>query len=176
MFQDHLHKIPDTLKPDRSPARHSGHYMKSEFKYDATIDAYGCPAGQRLVPLYRHCVSKTRKGTWLISYANRAACQSCDLRDRCTKTTYRRIVRYENEATMDRMAERLAARPEVMDRRRESVEHPFGSIKQWMGQGAFLTRRLDNVRGEFSLTALAYNLRRAINLVGIPAMIAAVAG
>ncbi len=77
---------------------------------------------------------------------------------------------------MDRMAERLAARPEVMDRRRESVEHPFGSIKQWMGQGAFLTRRLDNVHGEFSLTALAYNLRRAINLVGIPAMIAAVAG
>ena len=167
---------PYVPKPDRSPARHSGHYMKSEFKYDATIDAYGCPAGQRLVPLYRHCVSKTREGTWLISYANRAACQSCDLRDRCTKTTYRRIVRYENEATMDRMAERLAARPEVMDRRRESVEHPFGSIKQWMGQGAFLTRRLDNVRGEFSLTALAYNLRRAINLVGIPAMIAAVAG
>ena len=76
---------------------------------------------------------------------------------------------------MERMADRLAARPEVLDRRRESVEHPFGSIKQWMGQGAFLTRRFDNVRGEFSLTALAYNLRRAINLVGIHTMIAAVA-
>ena len=63
-----------------------------------------------------------------------------------------------------------------MNRRRESVEHPFGSVKQWMGQGAFLTRRLENVSGEFSLTALAYNLRRAINLVGIPALIAAVAG
>ena len=71
------------------------------------------------------------------------------------------------------MAERLAARPEVMERRRTSVEHPFGSIKQSMGQGAFLTRRLVNVRGEFSLTALAYNMRRAINLVGIPALIAA---
>ena len=69
------------------------------------------------------------------------------------------ITRFENEATMERMANRLAARPEVMDRRRESVEHPFGSIKQWMGQGAFLTRRLGNVRGEFSLTALAYNMR-----------------
>ena len=77
---------------------------------------------------------------------------------------------------LERMADRLAARPEVMNRRRESVEHPFGSVKQWMGQGAFLTRRLENVRGEFSLTALAYNLRRAINLVGIPALIAAVAG
>ena len=75
---------------------------------------------------------------------------------------------------MERMAERLVARPEVMDRRRESVEHPFGSVMQWM-EGAFLTRRLENVRGEFSLTALAYNLRRAINLMGIPAMIATVA-
>ena len=62
-----------------------------------------------------------------------------------------------------------------MDRRRKSVEHPFDSIKQWMGQGAFLTRRLCNVRGEFSLTALAYNMRRAIHLVGIPALIAVVA-
>ncbi len=71
------------------------------------------------------------------------------------------------------MAERLAARPELLDARRESVEHPFGSIKQWMGQGAFLTRRLENVRGEFSITALAYNIRRAISLVGVPALIAA---
>ena len=107
---------------------------------------------------------------------NRAACRSCGLRARYTKNTYRRIVRYENETAMDRMAQRLAARPEVMDRRRESVEHPFGSIKQWMNQGAFLTRRLDNVRGEFRLTALAYNMRRAIDLVGIPAMIAAATG
>ena len=167
---------PYVPKPDRSPARRSGHFMKSQFSYDATTDAYGCPAGQRLVPLYRNRVGKTREETWVISYANRAACRSCDLRARCTKNTYRRIVRYENEATMDRMAQRFAARPEVMDRRRESVEHPFGSIKQWMGQGAFLTRRLDNVRGEFSLTALAYNMRRAINLVGIPAMIVAATG
>ena len=70
------------------------------------------------------------------------------------------------------MAERLADRPDVMQRRRETVEHPFGTIKQWMGQGAFLTRRLGNVRGEFSLTALAYNLRRAINLVGVNALVA----
>jgi len=74
---------------------------------------------------------------------------------------------------LERMAARLAARPEVLDQRRETVEHPFGSIKQWMGQRAFLMRRLESVRGEFSLTALAYNLRRAINLVGIPALIEA---
>ena len=81
-----------------------------------------------------------------------------------------------DEAVLERMMDRLAARPDVLDHRRESVEHPFGSIKQWMDQGAFLTRRLDNVRAEFSLTALAYNMRRAINLVGVPAMIAAAAG
>ena len=74
------------------------------------------------------------------------------------------------------MAARLKARPELLDRRRETFEHPFGSIKQWMNQGAFLMRGLDNVRGEFSLTALVYNLRRALNIVGIGAMTAAVRG
>jgi transposase len=72
------------------------------------------------------------------------------------------------------MAVRLAARPEVLSQRRESVEHPFGSIKQWMGQKAFLMRRLDNVRAEFSLTALAYNIRRVITLLGVPTMITAI--
>ena len=166
---------PYVPKPDRSTARRSGHFPKSDFQYDDATDTYRCPAGERLVPLYRRSVGKSRTGTYLVSYANRAACRGCGLRERCTKNTYRSITRFENEATMERMANRLAARPEVMDRRRESVEHPFGSIKQWMGQGAFLTRRLGNVRGEFSLTALAYNMRRAINLVRIPALIAVAA-
>jgi hypothetical protein len=72
------------------------------------------------------------------------------------------------------MAVCLKARPDILDRRRETVEHPFGTIKQWMGQGVFLTRPLENVRGEFSLTALAYNIRRAITLVGVPGLWAAV--
>ena len=95
------------------------------------------------------------------------------VKPKCTKSDFRRVLRYVDEAILERMAERLAARPELLDARRESVEHPFGSIKQWMGQGAFLTRRLENVRGEFSITALAYNIRRAISLVGVPALIAA---
>ena len=73
------------------------------------------------------------------------------------------------------MAERLKARPEILERRREIVEHPFGSIKQWMNQGAFLMRRLEKVRAEFSLTALAYNLRRALNILGMEKLMAAVA-
>ena len=128
-----------------------------------------CPDGQRLA---LHSKRK-RRDLIFASYANRAACKECQLKSKCTKSAFRRVLRYVDEAILERMAERLAARPELLDARRESVEHPFGSIKQWMGQGAFLTRRLENVRGEFSITALAYNIRRAISLVGVPALIAA---
>jgi len=95
------------------------------------------------------------------------------MRARCTNDV-RSVSRLENEAALDRMAERLKKRPEILDRRREVVEHP-GSIKQWMYQGAFLMRGLANVRAEFSLTALAYNLRRALNILGVEAMTTAVA-
>lgn len=110
----------------------------------------------------------------LIDYCNRSACRDCALRNQCTKGTYRRIARYENEAILERMAERLAAHPEMLDQRRECVEHPFGSIKQWMGQKDFLMRRIENVRGEFSLTSLVYNIRRALTLVGVVGLIEAI--
>jgi hypothetical protein len=96
-------------------------------------------------------------------YGNPKACRACQLRARCTSNA-RSVFRLENEDVFDRMA-----------RRREVVEHPFGSIKQWMYPGAFLMRGLANVRAEFSLTALAYNLRRALNILGVEAMTAAVA-
>ena len=160
---------PHVPKPIRSPSK--GLFMKSRFRYDGTTDTYTCPGGHRLVPTYFHDLPGGKR----IQYANRDACRSCPLRPRCTTDTHRRISCYANEIVMDRMAERLAAQPALLDRRRESAEHPFGTIKQWMGQGAFLTRRLNNVRGEFSLTALAYNMRRAINLVGVPALVAAAA-
>jgi transposase len=161
---------PYVPKPRRSTAAHSGHFPKDRFHYDAEADAYICPGGECLTPRsHNRC-----RDTIIIDYYNRAACGACGLRSQCTKKTYRRIARYQNEAMLERMAERLKARPEIVDARREIVEHPFGSIKQWMHQGAFLMRRLENVRGEFSLTALAYNIRRAITLVGIPALIGAV--
>ncbi len=73
-------------------------------------------------------------------------------------------------------AARLGQRPDILARRREIVEHPFGSIKQWMNQGAFLMKGLDNARAELSLTALVYNLRRALNILGVEAMMAAARG
>lgn len=155
-------------KPMRGQAVREGFFPKEAFRFDPERNAYTCPAGQTLSP----CRRGRSRDNVKIGYAHPAACKGCALRSRCTKR-YRHVSRLENEAVLDRMAARLATRPDILDRRRETVEHPFGTIKQWMGQGAFLMRRLENVRGEFSLTALAYNIRRAITLVGVPGLIAA---
>ena len=155
-------------KPIRGPAVREGFFAKEAFRYDADRDVYACPGGAVLSP---HHYGRSRDNV-RVFYTNREACTACALKPRCTKS-FRRVSHFATEAVLDRMARRLAARPDVLDKRRESVEHPFGSIKQWMGQGAFLMRRLENVRAEFSLTALAYNLRRVITIVGVPGLIAA---
>jgi transposase len=162
--------IPHVPKPQRGSSVREGFFRKDEFRYDAERDAYACPAGKMLTPIRHGRLRDLEK----IDYGNPNACRDCPLRPRCTKDV-RSVSRLENEAVLDRMAERLKARPEILDHRREIVEHPFGSIKQWMYQGAFLMRGLANVRAEFSLTALAYNLRRALNIVGVEALTAAVA-
>lgn len=114
-----------------------------------------------------------RDGVYERKYRNFRACKTCSLKARCTTSEARAVTRYEDEAVLERMAKRLAAKPDIVNDRRETVEHPFGSIKQWMNQGAFLMCRLENVRAEFSLTALAYNIRRAIALIGVPLLIEA---
>ena len=103
-----------------------------------------------------------------------AACADCLLRARCTGGVFRAVSRLENEAVPDRMQVRMDRSPDLLKLHRETVERPFGSIKQWMNQGAFLMKGLPNVCGEFSLTAFAYNLRRAITIVGVQALIEAV--
>jgi transposase len=160
---------PHVPKPQRGSSVREGFFRKDEFRYDPELDVFICPAGQVLSSRYESKLRDLKK----IDYANRAACLVCPIRSRCTNG-YRKVSRLENEAVLDRMAARLKARPEILDRRREIVEHPFGSIKQWMNQGAFLMKGLDNVRAEFSLTALGYNLRRALNILGVEAMMAAV--
>ncbi len=160
---------PHVPKPQRGSSVRNGLFRKDEFRYDPDQDVYICPAGEALSPNHEGKLRDLKK----IDYSNPAACPACPLRSRCT-TNLRRVSRLENEAVLDRMAARLKARPEILDRRREIVEHPFGSIKQWMNQGAFLMRGLDNVRAEFSLTALVYNLRRALNILGVETMMAAV--
>ena len=96
------------------------------------------------------------------------------MRGACTTGKERRVTRWEHEDVLEAVQRRLDGDPLAMRVRRETVEHPFGSIKQWMNQGAFLMRGLEKVRAEFSLTALAYNLRRAINLVGVSGLLKAI--
>ncbi len=162
---------PYVPRPQRGSSASNGFFRKDEFRYDTERDAYTCPGGHELKPFR---FGKLREMT-KIDYANKEACGDCPLRPRCTDAGYGAVSRLEHEDALDRMAARLKARPWILDRRRETVEHPFGTIKQWMNQGAFLTRGLEKARAEFSLTALAYNLRRALNILGMDEMMAAVA-
>ena len=162
---------PYVPRPQRGPSVKAGLFRKDEFQYDADSDSYVCPAGQRLYPYSSSLLRGLRK----INYTNKLVCDDCKIHSRCTNGRFRTVSRLENEAVLDRMQARLAQRPSVLDRRREAVEHPFGSIKQWMNQGAFLMRGLERVRAEFSLTALAYNLRRVLNLVGFTELMDALA-
>jgi hypothetical protein len=161
---------PYAPRPQRGSSVKAGLYRKDEFQYDPASDTMRCPAGQRLLPYS----SSVLRGLKKINYANKLACRDYPIRSRCTKNSFRSVSRMENEAVLDRMQTRLAQRPEILDQRRETVEHPFGMIKQWMNQGAFLMRGLEKVRGEFSLTALAYNLRRVPNIVSFPKLMGAV--
>ena len=161
--------VPYVPPPPAGSSVKAGLFRKDEFQYDTDSDSYVCPAGQRLHPYS----SSFLRGLKKINYTNKLACDDCKTRSQCTNGQFHTVSRLENEAALDRMQARLAKCPGVVDRRRESVEHPFGTIKQWMNQGAFLMRGLEKVRAEFSLTALAYNLRRVLNLVAFPELIAA---
>jgi len=114
-----------------------------------------------------------RDGELHFLYSNAKACRQCPLKAQCTPDSYRRIMRWEGEAALDRMHARVAAAPELIKRRKELVEHPFGSIKFWMNQHAFLMRGFVNVRAEFSLTNLAYNIKRVLNIVGVEKLLKA---
>jgi len=160
---------PYLPRPQRGPSVRAGLFRKDEFSYDPTSDSFLCPAGQRLHPYS----SSLMRGLKKVNYRNGQACRDCPIRSQCTGNQFRSVSRLENEAVLDRMQARIAQRPDILDQRRETVEHPFGTIKQWMNQGAFLMRGLEKVRGEFSLTALAYNLRRVLNIVELPKLIAA---
>ena len=133
---------PYVPRPQRGPSVKAGLFRKDEFQYDAASDSYICPAGRRLHPYS----SSLLRGLKKINYVNKLACDDCAIRSRCTAGKFRTVSRLENEAVLDRMQARLAKRPDVLDCRRETVEHPFGSIKQWMNQGAFLMRGLTKVR------------------------------
>jgi transposase len=156
-------------QPLRGHAAVHGHYHKTQFVFDPAADHYTCPGGKALSKE----TQTLKHGVMTYIYANASACRQCPLKDQCTTADYRRIDRWENEAVVEEVARRVAANPGIMRQRSALVEHPFGTLKFWMNQGAFLTRGLERVRAEWRLSALAYNLKRAINIVGVGQLLAA---
>jgi len=100
-------------------------------------------------------------------------CQQCSLKNKCTPSKQRRISRWEHEEVLETMQARVDQSPDCMRIRRETVEHPFGTLKSWMGHSHFLTRGLDRVRTEMSLHVLAYNMKRAINIMSVTGLMEA---
>jgi transposase len=146
--------------------RGNGLFSKEEFRYNAEKDVYVCPAGEELGYRWEE---KARQ----IKYYETSACQNCPMRSRCTTGKKRRIKRLVDEEVIERMMARVRAGPEKLRLRKQLVEHPFGTIKRNMGQGYFLMRGKMKVGAEFGLTSLAYNMKRVINIVGVPIMLEA---
>ena len=157
--------VPKTLT---SGATAAGRFGKGDFIYDAARNEYRCPAGQSLIWRFSH----VEKGLKLHRYWS-SNCQRCALKDQCTPSAQRRVSRWEHESVLDAMQTRLDQAPEMMRIRRQTVEHPFGTLKAWMGATHFLTRTLDRVSTEMSLHVLAYNFKRVLNLLGSGALMAA---
>jgi len=156
-------------KPLTSGSRTKGRFVKQDFRYLAADDVYLCPAGERLVYHY----TNQEKGLVLHRYWTNA-CQGCVLKGRCTTGKERRITRWQHEHVLEAVQRRLDEHPEKMRQRRETVEHPFGTIKAWMGATHFQMKTLKKVATEMALHVLAYNLKRVINIIGIAPLIAAI--
>ncbi len=148
-------------KPDTSPNKAKGYFNRSRFRYVREDDEYECPAGERLT--FR--MSSNERGKEIRRYWS-SACGRCAIKSQCTNGKERRVRRRVHEDVLERAAKRLRRRPEVMLARRSLVEHPFGTLKSWTNSNHFLTKRLSGVSTETSLQILAYNMKRAINLVG----------
>jgi len=148
-------------KPMTSNARAEGRFDKSDFIYIARADEYQCPAGQRAI----HRFSREERGLQIRIYWS-SACPACPMKAQCTTSEYRRIRRWEDEAVMDKVQQHLDRMPHAMTVRKSTIEHVFGTLKHWMGWTHFLMRGIKNVATEMSLTVLAYNLKRVINILG----------
>jgi transposase len=156
-------------KPMTSGAKADGRFGKQDFVYLPTEDAYRCPAGEMLT--YRY--SNEEDGKTLHRYWT-TACPRCPLKSQCTTGPERRITRWEHEHLLEAVQRRLDANPQAMRVRRETVEHPFGTLKMRMGATHFLMKRLPKVATEMALHVLAYNLTRVMNIVGVKPLLAAI--
>ena len=155
-------------KPLTSGSKAEGRFGKQDFVYIAEKNEYRCPAGQSLIYRYTNYEAGLRTHAYWSSN-----CQQCAIKAQCTNLSYRRVRRWEHEAIIDAMQRRLDREPDKMRIRRQTVEHPFGTLKFWMGAVHFLMKTLARVRTEMSLHVLAYNLKRVMRILGIGEMLAA---
>jgi transposase len=145
-----------------SGATANGRFGKDDFIYDAQTNEYRCPAGQRLIWRF----STVERGLTNHRYWS-SDCKNCAIKEKCTPSPQRRVTRWEDEAVLEAMQNRLDHFPDAMRIRRQTVEHPFGTIKLWMGSEHFLTKTLKRVATEMSLHVLAYNLKRVMQILGV---------
>jgi transposase len=156
-------------KPLTSGSRADGRFDKRDFIYNVKRDDYRCPAGERAI--WR--MTTIEHGQTLHRYWP-SACPRCPIKAKCTTGDYRRITRWEHEKVLEAMQRRLDRTPQASRLRRQTVEHPFGTLKAWMGSTHFLTKTLPRVRTEMSLHVLAYNLKRTLKILGTAQLIQAI--
>ena len=149
-------------KPMTSNSKAEGRFGKQDFVYIAVDDVYICPAGERLI--YR--MASEQDGKVMRRYWT-TACKTCALKSKCTSGHERRVSRWEHEAVLEKVQSRLDHHPEKMTARRSTAEHPFGTIKCWMGATHFLMKRLPRVGTEMALNVLAYNMKRVMAILGV---------
>ena len=159
---------PIVPKSTTSGAKADGRFDRADFIYDAQKNEYRCPAGQHLVWRY----ASLQDGLMQHRYWS-SNCPQCAIKEKCTPGEQRRVTRWENEEVLEAMQARLDERPDSMRLRRQTVEHPFGTIKLWMGSAHFLTKTLARVSTEMSLHVLAHNLKRVMKLLGAGVLIRA---
>lgn len=156
-------------KPQTSGNLAKGFFGKRDFIYKPEDDEYTCPAGERLI--YRF--TRVEGGKQIRRYWS-SACPRCPIKSRCTTGDYRRVSRWEHEAVVEAVEARLDKEPQRMRTRRQTSEHPFGTLKSWMGATHFQMKTLKHVNTEMSLHVLAYNLKRVINILGPKPLIEAI--
>ena len=158
-------------KTTTSGAKADGRFDRADFIYDAEKNEYRCPAGQALIWRY----VTVERGLQLHRYWS-SHCQHCAIKEKCTPSTERRIARWAHEDALETMQNRLDHAPDSMRIRRQTVEHPFGTLKLWMGSAHFLMRTLKRVSTEMSLHVLAYNLKRVMKILGPEVLMAEMRG
>jgi Transposase DDE domain len=164
--------LPVIPKTQTSGNAKRGLFTVADFIYDAENDRYTCPAGEHLTK----GKARSDRRDNIDHYRNLIACLTCVLKPRCTPDKQvKRLKRWEHEGVLDKMQARLDHMPEAMTIRRQTVEHPFGTLKAWMGATHFLTRTLEKVKTEMSLQVLAYNMKRMINIFGVNRLMQAIA-